>query len=267
MPVSLNPTTSTRPQSRPLRFGAGASTPKVFPSELLPSVLSVNVFQKKVIGFQKGDESELNFLVNNWATYDAHMAELQDSIKNKATYDQKTQENLALLEKQHQLVLQKYPDVLGQVFDGIKDSVQLGATANAAGGSKAKATASASDGDNAASKDAKPLQSAAANWTPRDERTRFKVLMDLGKQYITRGPLLSDTLWSTGIGAVLAIGSPVMAVTIPTTFAFFLAGRTALALMHFCQDPRGDSINAKYEKWIEKDAEKLKKQEANQASD
>lgn len=106
-----------------------------------------------------------------------------------------------------------------------------------------------------------------SNWTPKNERTRFKVLMDLGKQYITRGPLLSDSLWSVGIGAVLAIGSPVMAVTIPTTFAFFLAGRAALALMHFCQDPKGNSIDAKYQKWIEKDAEKLKKQEESRASE
>lgn len=268
MPVSLNPATSTRPQPRSLRFGADTPTPKAFPSELLPSVRSVDIFQSRVIKFQAEDESELNFLLNHRASYDAHMGKLQDSIKNKAAYDQKTQEKLTLLEERHKLVSEKYAtDVVSRVFDGVQeDSVQVGASAKTKSG-KAKATASTNDADNAASKDTKSLQAAVENWTPWDERNRFKVLMDLGKQYITRGPLLSDSLWSVGIGAVLAIGSPVMAVTIPTTFAFFLAGRAAFALIHFCQDPKGDSIDAKYQKWIEKDAEKLKKQQANQTSE
>ncbi len=266
MPVSLTSTASTRPQSSSLRFGNGASVKASFPPTLLPSVQYANEFQKCVIDFQKGDESELQTIQNGWNLYDDHMEQLQDAFKNKATYEQKLQEKLALLEKRHQLVLQKYPQVVDQVFDAVQeDSVQIGSASKPKSG-KTKAKGSTSEGDDTPSKDAKFLQAAAANWTSRNERNRFKVLMDLGKQYVSRGPLLSDSLWSVGIGAVLAIGSPVMAVTIPTTFAFFLAGRAALALIHFCQDPNGDAIDAKYQKWIEKDAEKLKKQEASQAS-
>ncbi|WP_303673311.1 hypothetical protein [Vampirovibrio chlorellavorus] len=266
MPVTLNPNASTRLQTGTLRFGNGATVKECFPSRLLPVVPFVDHFQKRVIHFQAGDEPELDFLVNHWETYDKHMGLLQDSIKNKEVYDQKIKEKLALLEERGHRVSQKYADVAGIVFDGVhEDSVQLRATAPATPAASVEPgeEGKGEEGAEERAKDDKDFKKqAAANWTPRNKRTRFKVLTDLGKQYVTRGPLLGDSLWSLGIGAVLAIGSPVMAVTIPTTFAFFLAGRAALALIHTCQDPRGESINEKYQKWIEKDAEKLKKQES-----
>lgn len=97
------------------------------------------------------------------------------------------------------------------------------------------------------------------NWTPKEKRSRWNVAVDLGKHYFTRGKVISDLLWSIGIGAVCAIGSPVMAVTIPTTMAVFGGMRLLLLGEKMLRDPKGDHIDKMYQKWIKADKEKAQK--------
>ncbi len=261
------PITSTAHQSHTptptLRFRGSGAAHEIFPAQHLYSVRIVDQFQRETLDVPAENKTSPNHNPEDWHIYEANMQALQDVFKNKTVYKPNIQEKLALLEKRHELVVPKYPQAVDQFFDGMnEDTFQRGGIAPAA---PAASVEPGEEGkEEGGAKDDKDFKKqAAANWTPRNERTRPKVLMDLGKQYVTRGPLLSDSLWSLGIGAVLAIGSPVMAVTIPTTFAFFLAGRAALGLIHACQDPKGASINDKYQKWIEKDAEKLKAKESS----
>lgn len=92
-------------------------------------------------------------------------------------------------------------------------------------------------------------ESPKSKWTPKEERTRAKVLWDVTKQYFSGGKILGDLAWGAGIGAICAIGSPVMAVTIPTTWAIFGGFRLLQLASKLFHNPQGDKIDKMYKSW------------------
>lgn len=68
--------------------------------------------------------------------------------------------------------------------------------------------------------------------TPK--RTRLGNLMSLYKDYVVNKRWIGDIIWGTAIGAIMAIGSPLMVATVPpaiaTMMGISLAFRTISAL-------------------------------------
>lgn len=90
---------------------------------------------------------------------------------------------------------------------------------------------------------------AKPKWTPRNERTRWSVAKDVTRQYFTGGKVLWDLGLGVAVGALFAIGSPVMAVTIPTAWAVYGGWRLIQLAWKMGHDPKGDKIDAMYKKW------------------
>lgn len=82
-----------------------------------------------------------------------------------------------------------------------------------------------------------------------EPRSRWTVLKDSVSRYFTHGAGLLDLALSTVIGGVLAIGTPVAAVTIPLTYAAIASLRTVALASRLMQDPNGDSMNQLYARW------------------
>lgn len=93
------------------------------------------------------------------------------------------------------------------------------------------------------------VDTAKPKWTPRNERTRWSVAKDVTKQYFTGGKVLWDLGMGAVVGALFAIGSPVMVVTIPTAWAVYGGWRLIQLAWKMGHDPKGDKIDAMYKKW------------------
>lgn len=76
---------------------------------------------------------------------------------------------------------------------------------------------------------------------PEKRRTRLGNLMTLYKEYVTGKHWIGDLIWGTAVGAIMAIGTPVIVMTAPpaiaTMMAISLTFRTIAAL---AMDPNGD---------------------------
>ncbi|WP_373532082.1 hypothetical protein [Vampirovibrio sp.] len=105
-----------------------------------------------------------------------------------------------------------------------------------------------------------PAPQPASKYTPFSERTRLKVGWDTTKEYLGSNQVWWDMGISAVVGAIFAIGSPVMAVTIPTTMMVIGGIRLALLAAKMVQDPKGKSIDKMYKKWIKEDEKKAKKE-------
>jgi hypothetical protein len=101
-----------------------------------------------------------------------------------------------------------------------------------------------------------PLKS---KYTPRSERTRLNVGWDITKEYMGSNQVWLDMGICVAVGAVCAIGSPVMAVTIPTTMMVVGGYRLMLLAIKMFQDPQGDNIDNMYQTWMKAEAEQAKK--------
>ncbi len=93
------------------------------------------------------------------------------------------------------------------------------------------------------------VDTAKPKWMPRNERTRWSVAKDVTKQYFTGGKVLWDLGLGVAVGALFAIGSPVMVVTIPTAWAVYGGWRLIQLAWKMGHDPKGDKIDAMYKKW------------------
>jgi hypothetical protein len=98
-----------------------------------------------------------------------------------------------------------------------------------------------------------------SKYTPRSERNRLNVGWDMTKEYMGSNKVWVDMGVSVAVGAVCAIGSPVMAVTIPTTMMVIGGFRLMLLLAKIVQKPKGDNIENMYQNWMKTDAERAKK--------
>jgi hypothetical protein len=96
-------------------------------------------------------------------------------------------------------------------------------------------------------------------YTPRSERTRPQVALDMTREYFGSNKVWVDMGASVAVGAVFAIGSPVMAVTIPTTMMVIGGFRLARLLEKVMRDPKGPNVDKMYQKWVEADAVQAKK--------
>jgi hypothetical protein len=82
--------------------------------------------------------------------------------------------------------------------------------------------------------------------SPATPRTRWTVVKDAMKWYAKKGGLATDLILGTVLGALFAIGTPVMVATIPTTIGV-LIGIQAIGWAYLaCQDPNGEHINNLY---------------------
>lgn len=249
-PMRPNPYRPATQQRQPLpKFGGGNQ--KLTPQEM-DHIRLVSDFQKGMLGTNSEDVDS----PSNWKIYDTALAGLQETFKNKEKYSDEHQKALSTLQEQDKKVAEKYLEREKDLLSSIN------APQSAASPDEVPPAAASSEAKDENGKSSTPASSSEKpTWTPKEERTKTKVLMDVTSHYFTRGKVVSDLLWSVGIGAVCAIGSPVMAVTIPTTMAVFGGLRLLQLAAKWFKNPKGDDIDKMYQKWTEADEAKAKKAE------
>jgi hypothetical protein len=107
--------------------------------------------------------------------------------------------------------------------------------------------------DASTTKDDAVEKPAASNHGASKPRTRLDVLKDVSTRYFTKGGVILDLVVGTVLGALFAIGSPVMVVTIPTTLAVLFAIKLVAWSTLVCRDPNGEYMNRLYKNLEEYD--------------
>ena len=88
----------------------------------------------------------------------------------------------------------------------------------------------------------------------RPNRTKAGVFKDMMKRYVKGGELKRDVILGSVLGMILAIGSPVAIVTIPTSIAIFNAFHIVSAAMKaFGSNPNGLKVRQMYQDWASED--------------
>lgn len=160
------------------------------------------------------------------------------------------------IQKEKQLKAQEH---ISQQLAAISDKLEIGVSASAASASQRphnkSSTVSSTSLVSAAGADNPPSEpDDGGNDDPfkpskPEPRSRWTVLKDNVSRYFTNGAFLWDLAVGAAIGGLLAIGTPVAVVTIPTAYTLLATARIVnLACLLVC-DPNGDYMNQRYASW------------------
>jgi hypothetical protein len=96
-------------------------------------------------------------------------------------------------------------------------------------------------------------KTAVINGDPHPQRTRMTVFKDMMKRYFTKGVFFAQLALSTVVGAVAAIGTPAMIVTVPSTFISLMVITAYSWARTLSKDPNGAEMNRLYAQWAQQD--------------